>query len=106
MPLFAAFFGALFSSLGVFLAKMFAAKLAIRLVAVGVLVALAGGLVTAFNAWLVPMISMLFNTQYGQFLGLAFPPIAGTVMTTYMTAVLSVATYKLQSHAVSVTANL
>lgn len=106
MPLFAAFFGALFSSLGVFLAKLFAAKLAIRIAGVAVLVALASGLVTAFNGWIVPMLSLLFNTQYGQFLGLAFPPVAGTVMTTYMTAVLAVATYKLQAHAVTVTANL
>ncbi|MCW5669979.1 MAG: DUF5455 family protein [Hydrogenophaga sp.] len=106
MPLFAAFFGALFSSLGVFLAKLFAAKLAIRIAGVAVLVALASGLVTAFNGWIVPLLSLLFNTQYGQFLGLAFPPVAGTVMTTYMTAVLAVATYKLQAHAVTVTANL
>lgn len=106
MPLFAAFFGALFSSLGVFLAKMFAAKLAIRLVAVGVLVSLATGLVSAFNGWIVPMLSMLFSTSYGQFLGLAFPPVAGTVMTVYMTAVLAVGTYRLKAHAVKVTANL
>lgn len=106
MPLFAAFFGALFSALGVFLAKIFAAKLAIRLIAVGILISLAGGLVTAFNAWIVPMLSLLFATSYGQFLGLAFPPIAGTVMTTYMTALLAVATYKLKTHAVKMTANM
>lgn len=106
MPLFGALFSALFSALGVFLAKLFAAKLAIRIVAVGVLVSLASGLVGAFNGWIVPMLSLLFNTQYGQFLGLAFPPVAGTVMTTYMTAVLAVSTYKLQSRAVAVTANL
>lgn len=74
MPLFAALFSALFSSLGIFLAKMFAAKLAIRIAGVAVLVALSGGLVTTFNAMIVPLLSLLFNTQYGQFIGLAFPP--------------------------------
>lgn len=106
MQLFAAFFGALFSSLGVFLAKIFAAKLAVRIVAVGVLVALATGLVNTFNGYIAPLLSMLFNTQYGQFIGLAFPPISGTIMTMYMSAVLAVGTYKLQSRAVAVTANL
>lgn len=106
MPLFAAFFGALFSSLGVFLAKIFAAKLAIRVAGVAVLVALSGGLVATFNAMIVPLLSLLFSTQYGQFIGLAFPPISGTIMTTYMTAVLAVGTYKLQSRAVALTANM
>lgn len=106
MPLFAAFFGALFSSLGVFLAKMFAAKLAIRIAGVGVLVALATALVGTFNGFIAPMLQMMFNTQYGQFLGLAFPPISGTVMTTYMSAVLAVGTYKLQTRAVALTAGL
>lgn len=106
MPLFAAFFGALFSALGVFLAKIFAAKLAIRIAGVAILVSLAGALVTTFNGWIVPLLSLLFDTQYGQFIGLAFPPISGTIMTTYMTAVLAVGTYKIQTRAVAITANM
>lgn len=106
MPIFAAFFGALFSALGVFLAKLFAAKLAIRLAAVAVLVALATGLVNTFNGYISPLLHMLFNTSYGQFIGLAFPPISGTIITLYMSAVLAVGTYKLQARAVSLTGNL
>lgn len=106
MPLFAAFFGALFSSLGVFLAKMFAAKLAIRIAGVAALVALASAMVGTFNGYIAPLLSMMFNTQYGQFLGLAFPPVSGTVITTYMSAVLAVGTYKLQTRAVSLTAGM
>lgn len=106
MPLFAAFFGALFSSLGIFLAKIFAAKLAIRVAGVAVLVSLAGGLVATFNGFIAPLLAMMFSTSYGQFLGLAFPPISGTIMATYMTAVLAVGTYKLQTRAVALTANM
>ncbi len=106
MPIFAAFFGSLFSALGIFLAKIFAAKLAIRIAAVAVLVTLASGLVTTFNGYISPLLSMLFNTSYGQFIGLAFPPISGTIMTLYMSAVLAVGTYKLQARAVSLTAGM
>lgn len=106
MPLFAAFFGALFSSLGVFLAKMFAAKLAIRVLGVGALTALAAGLVTTFNNAIAPLMAQLFSTQYGQFLGLAFPPIAGTCLSVYFSVMLAVATYRMQARAVSLTAGM
>lgn len=106
MPIFAAFFGALFSSLAVFLAKMFAAKLAIRVAGVAALMALAAGLVTTFNTAISPLVAQLFSTQYGQFLGLAFPPVAGTVITVYMSTLLAIATYRVQARAVSLTAGL
>lgn len=106
MPLFAAFFGALFSSLGVFLAKIFAARLAIRVLGVGALTALSAGLVTTFNGFIAPMVANLFSTQYGQFLGLAFPPVSGTVITVYFTAVLAVATYRMQTRAVMLTSGM
>lgn len=106
MPLFAAFFGALFSSLGIFLAKMFAAKLAIRVLGVAALTALASGLMVTFNNAIAPLVQQLFQTQYGQFLGLAFPPIAGTVISVYLSVLLAIATYRLQARAVSLTAGM
>lgn len=106
MPIFAAFFGALFSALGVFLAKMFAAKLAIRVLGVAALTALGAGLLTTFNNAIVPLVAALFQTSYGQFLGLAFPPISGTVITVYLSAMLAVATYRLQARAVTLTAGM
>lgn len=106
MPIFAAFFGALFSALGVFLAKMFAAKLAIRVLGVTALTALGAGLLATFNNAISPLVQQLFMTSYGQFLGLAFPPIAGTVITVYLSAMLAIATYRLQARAVSLTAGM
>ena len=106
MPLFAALFSALFSALGVFLAKIFAAKLAIRLFGVATLTALGAGLLATFNGLIAPLVAQAFSTSYGQFIGLAFPPIAGTVLTTYFAAWIGVQTYKMQVRAVALTASL
>lgn len=106
MPIFAALFGSFFSALGLFLAKIFAVKLSIRVVAVASLVALSNGLVTLFNSLVSPLIAQAFSTQYGQFIGLAFPPVSGTILTGYMTAILAISTYRLQARAISVTAGI
>lgn len=106
MPIFAAFFGALFSALGVFLAKMFAARLALRLIGVAALTAMSGALMVTFNNMIAPLVQAAFSTTYGQFLGLAFPPIAGTVLTLYFSAWLAVQTYRMQARAVALTASM
>lgn len=106
MPLFAAFFGSLFSALGVFLAKLFAAKLAIRLAAVAALTAIGVGLMNVFNTQIAPLVVALFSTQYGQLLGLVFPPIAGTCIAVISTLWLACATYRLQARAIKLTASM
>ena len=106
MPLFAALFSSLFSALGVFLAKLFAARLALRLMGVTALTALGAGLLATFNGYIAPLVAMAFSTSYGQFIGLAFPPVAGTVLTLYFTAWIAVQTYKLQARAVALTASM
>lgn len=106
MPLFAALFAAFFQAFAVFLAKLFAARLAMRLIGVGVLITLAGGLLTTFNAFIAPLVGALFSSQYGQFLGLAFPPIAGTVLTGLLTLWLAVFTYRLKVRVVQATTGL
>jgi ABC-type transport system involved in cytochrome bd biosynthesis fused ATPase/permease subunit len=55
-------------------------RAAIRLTAVGSLAALYLVTVTAFTTMIAPWLSSVFNTAYGQFLGLLFPPVAGTVL--------------------------
>lgn len=78
MPVFAAFVGQLFTALGVFLARLFLARLAIKLAGVAAIVACGTVLMTTFNGVVAPLASQLFSTQYGQLLGLAFPPVSGT----------------------------
>ena len=79
MNIFAQFFGALFSALGGFLLKLFAARVAIRLTAVGLLMALSSSMFVLFNTTISPFIEDVFNTEYGQFLGLIFPPVSGNL---------------------------
>jgi len=94
MTIFAQFFGALFSALGGFLLKLFAARVAIRITAVGIVMALSGSMF------------VLFNTRYGQFLGLLFPPVSGTIITVLLSSWLAVATFMVQKRAVEVTAGI
>lgn len=106
MPALALMIQTLFSALAVFLAKLFLAKLAIRIAAVAAIVACGTALMTAFNSQIAPMVAAMFNTQYGQFLGLAFPPIAGTCMMAITAVWLACTTYSLQVRAIKVTADM
>lgn len=106
MPIFAALFSSLFSALGIFLAKLFAAKLAIRVAGVVALTAIGGTLMAAFNSHIAPLVATAFSTQYGQVIGLAFPPIAGTCIATIMALWIACVTYKMQARAISLTAGM
>lgn len=106
MPLLAKFIELLFTSFATFLSRLFAARLALRVAAVGTIIVLGTTLMVAFNAFVAPLVAQLFATQYGQLLGLAFPPISGTVMTGIMGLWVACTTYRLQLQAVKVTSGL
>lgn len=106
MPLFASMVSAFFTALGGFLAKLFIARVAVRIAAVAAITALGAVLMALFNSVVAPMVSAMFTTQYGQFLGLAFPPVSGTVIAGITAVWLGCTTYKLQVQAVKVTANI
>lgn len=106
MPLFAQFFGALFTALGGFLLKLFVARVAVRVAAVTLMCSLAAGLLATFNMMIAPWISLVFNHEYGQWLGLLFPPISGTIITALMGFWLAVKTYQIQQRAIMVTAGI
>jgi hypothetical protein len=78
MPLLGGLLVTLFSNLGVFFAAYLAKKVAFGLSAAISLGVLYGGLILFMNTTINPLVWLLFSTSYGQFLGLAFPPIAGT----------------------------
>ena len=81
MPLFAVLFKAVMGNLVAFASLFVTAKYAIRLAAVLALAAIYITAVTVFTTVVSPLVGSLFATSYGQFIGLAFPPIAGTVVT-------------------------
>lgn len=55
-----------------------------------------------FNSYLAPLAQEAFNTQYGQFMGLAFPPVAGTCMATFTVALLFSFVWKLKKQMVGI----
>lgn len=80
MPIFAALFKAALASVYGLVLALKSQELAMRLAAA---LAVAAGYVAAvvlFSTGIKPLIGALFATSYGQVLGLAFPPIAGTVL--------------------------
>ena len=96
MPLFAALLAGFFPALTAFLLRIFAAKLVMLTIGLGLLSALGYGFVQFFSQTVSPLIGSLFTTQYGQFLGLAFPPAAGTCVVTMLSAFVFVSAYKLK----------
>ena len=80
MPIFAALFKLVMGGIVTFATLFLTTKYALRIAAVLVLAALYIAAVALFSAFVSPLIGALFNTGYGQFIGLAFPPIAGTVV--------------------------
>jgi hypothetical protein len=106
MPVFAALISAFFTGLAGFLAKLFLAKVAMRIAAITAIAALGTGLVLLFNTLVAPLVASLFSTSYGQLLGLAFPPVAGSCIAAFVVLWGACLTYKLQVQAIRVTANI
>lgn len=96
MPLFATFLGSLVTGLATFLAQFLSRKVAIATAAIAALATVTGGLLLAFNLAVAPLVASAFSTQYGQFLGLAFPPVAGTCLATYATVWAACVLYRWQ----------
>lgn len=80
MPVFAAMVLAIFNRLFSFLVTWLGFKFALRVSVLGSLAALYTSGLLAFQSFISPLIAALFSTSYGQVIGLAFPPISGTVV--------------------------
>lgn len=99
--LFVSLFGGLASSL-VAIGTKKVATVAYAVVAFGVALA---ALMAAFNLLVAPLVQAMFTTQYGQFLGLAFPPMAGTCLAAIGTAWGACALYKLKVQSIKMSAS-
>lgn len=80
MPLFGALFVSVFGSFAGFIATFLGRKVAVAAASIAALAILYGALFVTFNAIVQPLVAQLFSTQYGQALGLAFPPAAGNCL--------------------------
>lgn len=106
MPLLAAFLSTIFQAIAAFMLKVFLAKLSLRIIGYGLLIAISTAMVVAFNGYIAPLVGQVFNTQYGQFIGLAFPPVAGTCVATLVAAMGGVFAYRLKVRLVTQTTGL
>lgn len=103
MPALALFLSTIFQAIAAFMLKMFLAKLSLRIVGYGLLIGLSTAMVAGFNGYIAPLVGQIFATQYGQFIGLAFPPIAGTCIATLVAAMGAVFAYRLKVRLVTQT---
>lgn len=96
MPLLAALISTLSTSIGSLIFKIFLIPKTFRALGIAAVLSLWAALLLTFNTLVSPLIGQIFSTQYGQFIGLAFPPIAGTCLTTIVTAATAVQIYRIK----------
>jgi len=106
MPIFAGLIQAIFQALAAFMLRLLAARIALRVAAVLAVMGFGAALMVTFNAFVAPLAASVFSTAYGQLLGLAFPPISGTVLAGMVALWVACTTYKLQVRAVGMVANV
>lgn len=105
MPLLGALLASLAGGLATFLAQIWAKKLVVAGLAVAAFAVALVALMAVFNTLVAPLVQAMFSTQYGQFIGLAFPPISGTCMTSIASAWGACALYKLKMQSIKMTAS-
>lgn len=76
------------------------AKLGVRITVVGVIAAAYVALALAFSVLVNPLLGSLFSSEYGQLWGLAFPPIAGSVVAGLVGLWIAVRTFRYTREAV------
>jgi hypothetical protein len=96
MPLLAALWGVIATAITSFLTRVLAGQVGFKLLALGAFAVLAASMVAFFNAAISPLAASVFNTQYGQLLGLAFPPVAGSCIATLLGAIVFAVAYRLK----------
>jgi len=80
MPIFANLMTWLFNGVLSFFSLFITAKYALRMTAVTFLAGIYLSCVYYYTTMIGPWLASVFSTAYGQFIGLLFPPISGTVL--------------------------
>lgn len=105
MPILAGLLSSLFAGLATFLTQIWAKKFVVAGLAIGAFAVALGVLMALFNTLVSPLAQAMFTTQYGQFIGLAFPPISGTCMASIVSCWTGCALYKLKMQSIKLTAS-
>lgn len=105
MPLLGALLTSLFSGLAAWLAQYLTKKVVTVGLAVAAFAVTLGVLMAFFATVVSPLVGSLFSTAYGQFLGLAFPPMAGTCLAAISASWTACALYKLKIQSIKMSAS-
>jgi hypothetical protein len=101
MPLLGALISTLMVGLVDFFVRFFTRKVAVLFAALTAFSAMTAVLLVSFNSVVSPLADQLFSNEVGQFLGLAFPPVAGTCMATIASTWAACALYGWQTRALA-----
>lgn len=105
MPLLGALLSSLAGGIASLFALIWAKKISVTAIAVIAFAAALTALMATFNLLVTPLIQEMFSTSLGQFIGLAFPPLAGTCLASLGTCWGACALYKLKVQAVKMSAS-
>lgn len=105
MPLLAALLSSLMGGIASIFALFWAKKISVTVVAVLAFAAALVALMATFNLLVAPLVQQMFTSSLGQFIGLAFPPIAGTCLASMGTCWGACALYKLKIQSIKMSAS-
>ena len=105
MPILAGLLASLFGGISAFLVQFITRKIAVVAMAVTGFGLAVVALMATFNLLVAPLAQAMFSTQYGQFIGLAFPPMAGTCLASLATCWGACALYKLKVQSIKMSAS-
>lgn len=104
MPILGGLLVSLFTGLGGLFSAIFGAQIAVKLAAVASFLTFGVVLLGVFNTMVAPIAAQVFSTGFGQLIGLAFPPIAGTCLAAVSACWSACALYGVQRRALSMVA--
>lgn len=105
MPLLANLLSGLLGSLIGGLGKDTLRKSTVLVAALASFSAATVALMVVFKSQIAPLIGSMFSTQYGQFIGLAFPPVAGNCLASIAACWVGCAVYRLHVRITQATAS-
>jgi len=104
MPILGGLLVSLFTGLGGLFSAIFGAQIAVKLAAVAAFLGFGVVLLGVFNTLVAPIAAAVFATSFGQVIGLAFPPIAGTCLAAVSAVWAACGLYGIQRRALSMVA--
>ena len=105
MPILAGLITSLFGGIASLFALWWGKKIAVTVIAVAAFATALVALMATFNMLVSPLIAVMFSSTYGQFIGLAFPPMAGTCLAALGACWSACALYKLKIQAIRMSAS-